>query len=149
VQLCQRYVLDLTDDKSILVELIERRDEVFLKLRDREPDLVSKLTQLNAAISGIEAESTRLVKRDEYSGFRKPSDALFAYLDRAQKPQVREEMCRALVNGGYTDDTDDSYWSLIRATYYQIKMKRLVKRNGLLGKSEWPKDIFNGPSTKA
>jgi hypothetical protein len=132
----------MTGPKSILAELIERRDKVLLELRDREPDLVAKLTQLNAAISGIEAEPTRVVRQDEYSGFRRPSPALFFYIDRMQKPQPRDEMCQVLVDGGYTDDTDDPYWSLIRATYYQKKKKRLVERNGLIGKPEWPEELF-------
>ena len=98
-----------TGPKSILAELIERRDEVFLKLRDREPELVEKLSQLNAAISGIEAETSRAIERGEYSELRKPSDALFAYLERVQKPQVREEMCQALVDGGYGRGTKSPY----------------------------------------
>lgn len=132
----------MSEPKSILAELIERRDEVILKLRDREPDLVEQLNQLNAAISGIGSESKRVVRQDEYSGFRKPSEALFAYLDRLQRPQVREEMCKALVDGGYGRGTDEPYWDLIRATYYQVKKKRLVERNGLIGKSDWPKELF-------
>jgi hypothetical protein len=132
----------MTGEKSILAELIERRDDVILMLRDREPALVEKLTQLNAAISGIETESPRAVKEDEYSGFRKPSPALFFYLDRMQKPLPRDEMCQVLVDGGYGRGTDEPYWDLIRATYYQIKKKRLVERNGLIGKPEWPEELF-------
>ena len=143
----------MTEPKTILAELLERRDGVFLKLRDREPDLVAQLNQLNAAISGIEAESTRVIRQDEYSGFRKPSEALFAFLDRVQKPQNRDAMCQTLVDGGYGRGTDDPYWDLIRATYYQIKKKRLVERNGLIGKPEWSKDSFvqekERPSPKA
>jgi hypothetical protein len=90
----------MTGPKSILAELKERRDEVLLKLRDREPELAAKLSQLNAAISGIEAETSRVIENGEYSGFRKPSPALFSYLDRVQKPQVREEMCQAWWMGG-------------------------------------------------
>lgn len=133
----------MSAEKDILAELTERRDEVFLKLRDREPDLVAKLTQLNAAIAGIQAESSRVIKIDEYSGFRKPSEALFAYLDKIKKPQPREEMCQAIVDGGYGMGTDRPYWDLIRATDYQILKKRLVERNGLIGKSDWPEEYFN------
>jgi hypothetical protein len=131
-----------TGPKSILAELIERRDEVLLKLRDREPDLVSKLTQLNAAISGIETVSARVVRQDEYSGFRKPSPALFSYLDRVQKPHLRDEMCQVLVDGGYGRGTNRPYWDLIRAIDYQIGKKRLVERNGLIGKPDWPEGLF-------
>lgn len=130
------------NDKTILAELIERRDEVLQKLRDREPDLFAKMIQLNAAISGIEAESTRVVKQGEYSGFRKPSEALFAYLDRVQKPQIKEEMCRALVDGGYGGGEESDYWILIRSADYQIGKKRLIERNGLVGKAGWPKALF-------
>ena len=124
------------------MELIERRDKVFLELRNREPDLVSKLAQLNAAISGIEAETSRAIKQGEYSGFRKPSPALCSYLDRVQKPQVREEMCQALVDGGYGRGTNRPYWDLIRAIDYQIGKKRLVERNGLIGRPDWPEELF-------
>jgi hypothetical protein len=149
VQLYQRYVLDLTDDKTILAELIERRDEVFLKMRDREPVLVEKWIQLNAAISGIEAEFGRIVRQDEYSGFRKPSDAIFAYLDRVQKPQIREEMCQALTDGGYGRGTERPYWDLIRGVDYQVGKKKLVEHNGLIGRPDWSEDIFNCPSSEA
>jgi hypothetical protein len=132
----------MTGPKSILEELIERRDKVFLQLRDREPELVAKLSQLNAAISGIEAETSPVIKPGEYSGFRKPSDAIFAYLDRVQKPHVREEMCRALVDGGYGRGTVGSYWILIRTINYQIDRKRLVKRNGLIGRPDWSEGFF-------
>jgi hypothetical protein len=132
----------MTGPKSILAELIERRDEVLLKLRDREPELAAKLSQLNAAISGIEAESSRVFKQDEYSGFRKPSPALFSFLARVQKPQPRDEMCQVLVDGGYGRGTDDPYWDLMRAIYYQIRKNRLVERNGLIGKPDWPKGLF-------
>jgi len=142
----------MTEQKTILAELLERRDEVFVKLRDREPELVAQLNQLNAAISGIEAESSRTIRQDEYVGFRKPSEALFSYLDRVQRPQKRDEMCQTLVDGGFGRGTDEPYWDLIRATYYQIKKKRLIERNGLIGKSDWPKDWFQekeraGPKT--
>lgn len=38
---------------------------------------------------------------NEYSGIRKPSEALSTYLDRVQKPQTREAIGQALVDGGY------------------------------------------------
>ena len=132
----------MTGPISILAELIERRDEVLLKLRRREPELVAKLSQLNAAISGIETETSRVIKQGEYSGFRKPSPALFSYLDRAQKPQVREEMCQALVDGGYGRGTVGPYWILIRTIDYQIGRKRLVERNGLIGRPDWSEGLF-------
>lgn len=129
-------------DNLGLADLIERRDEVLRKLREREPEVVERLIFLNGAIYGAQAESARMVRPDEYAGIHKPSDALFSYLDKMKTPQIREEMCQALVDGGYTDKTEDPYWSLIRATYYQVRKKRLVERSGLLGKSEWPKELF-------
>jgi hypothetical protein len=134
----------MTGSKSILAELIERREKVFLELRDREPDLVEQLNQLNAAISGINAESARVVRKDKYSGFRKPSPALFSYLDHVQKPQVREEMCQALVDGGYGRGTEGPYWILIRTIDYQTtKSKPSLKQiNGLIGKLDWPEELF-------
>jgi hypothetical protein len=128
----------MTESKSLIAELKQRRDNLLLKLREREPEMVAQLIQLNVAISGLDAGSAR---RGEYSGFRKPSEAIFAYLDQTAKPQVREDMCRALVNGGYGDGTDP-YWDLIRTTYYQIKKKRLIEINGLIGKADWPKKMF-------
>lgn len=136
----------MSEKKSILAELIERRDEVFLKLRDREPELYAEMIELNAAISGIKAESARVVRKDEYSGFRKPSEALIAYLDRVQKPQIREEMCRALVDGGYGGGKESHYWVLIRSVEYQVREKKdpvLKEINGLVGKLDWPEEWFN------
>lgn len=130
------------NEKDILAELTQRRDEVLNKLRAREPDLVGQMIQFNAAIVGIKAESKPIIKSDEYSGFRKPSGALFAYLDKMKKPQPRDKMCQAIIDGGYTDDTDNPYWSLMRGVYYQIKKKRLIERNELIGKSDWPKEVF-------
>lgn len=127
---------------DIRAELTERRDKTLIELRDREPELVAMLTQLNAALAGIDAESVRVVRQDEYSGFRKPSEAIYAFLERVQKPQLREVMCRALVDGGYGRGTDRPYWDLVRAVDYQIGKKRLVERNGLIGKPEWAEDLF-------
>lgn len=136
----------MTTDKDIHAELVERRDEVFAKLRDREPDLVARWVQLNAAIAGIEAESTRVVRKDEYSGFRKPSEALFAYLDRIARPQAREEIAQALVDGGYGRGTKKPYWILVRTVEYQLEKEgaELKEINGLVGRIEWPKDLFVG-----
>lgn len=91
----------MSEEKTILAELKERRAKLFEELRDREPERIAKLNELDAAISGINAESGRIVRHDEYSGFRKPSEAINAYLDRVQKPQIREVMCKVLVDGGY------------------------------------------------
>ena len=129
-------------ETNLLAELKERRNDVLLKLRDREPELVAQLIQLNAAISGMEAESKRVVIDHECSGFRRPSDALISYLNRAMKPQDREAMCQVLVSGGYGHGTKRPYWDLIRAVDYQIKTKRWVEINGLVGKADWPKKMF-------
>ena len=130
---------NLSKPKSLLAEMKGRRDEVLLRLREREPELIAQLTQLNAAISGIEAGS---VRKGEYSGFRKPTEAIFSYLDQTARPQVREDMCRALVDGGYGDGTKDSYWILIRTVNYHIGRKRLLGVNGLIGKADWPESLF-------
>lgn len=129
------------NEPTILAELKERRDKVLNDLREREPDVAKKLIQLNAAISGIEAESGD-VREDDYSGFRKPSEAIFGYLDIVKKPQKRDEMCRALVNGGYGDGKESHYWILIRMVNYQVDKERLVERNGLIGKPDWPRALF-------
>lgn len=124
---------------SLLAELKQRRDNLLLKLREVDPERVTQLIQLNVAISGLEAGS---VRKGEFSGFRKPSEAIFAYLDQRAKPQVKEDICRTLVNGGYGEGTEDSYWILIRSVNYQIERDRLVEINGLIGKAEWPKKMF-------
>jgi hypothetical protein len=77
-----------------------------------------------------------------YSGFRKPSEALLAYLDRVQGPQPREKVCQALVDGGFGRGTKRPYWDLMRAIYYQIRKKRLVERNGLIGRPDWSEGLF-------
>jgi hypothetical protein len=51
-------------------------------------------------------------------------------------------MCQALVDGGYGRGTDGPYWILIRTIDYQIGKKRLVERNGLIGKPDWPEGCF-------
>lgn len=134
----------MSEKKSILAELIERRDEVFLKMRDREPELYAEMIELNAAISGIKAESSRFVRQDEYSAFRKPSEAIFAYLDRVQKPQPQDEMCQDMVNGGYGRGTERPYADLYNGINYQVtKDKPSLKQiNGLIGKLEWPEEWF-------
>jgi hypothetical protein len=118
----------MSESKDILAELMERRNEI-------------------AAIAGIEAECVRVVRQDEYSGFRKPSEAIVSYLDRAKKPQTREEICSVLVEGRYGRGTNRPYWDLIRAVDYQVSKKRLVERSGLIGKQEWPKDLFVAEKT--
>jgi hypothetical protein len=124
--------------QNLLAELKQRREKLLLKLRESCPEIAAQLIQLNVAISGLEAGS---VGNGEYSGFRKPSEALFSYLDQTAKPQVREDICRALVNGGYGNGTEASYWILMRMANYQTEKGRLVKINGLIGKKEWPKKI--------
>jgi hypothetical protein len=122
----------MTESKSLLAELKQRRDNLLLKLREREPEMIAQVIQLNVAISGLEAGSV----------FRKPSEAIFSYLDQRARPQVREDICRALVNGGYGEGTEKSYWILIRSVNYQVETKRLIEINGLIGKADWPKKMF-------
>lgn len=52
-----------------------------------------------------------------------------------------------LVEGRYGRGTNRRYWDLIRAVDYQVSKKRLVERSGLIGKPEWPKDLFVAEKT--
>lgn len=130
------------DPPNILLELKERRDQVLSKLRAREPDLTAQLVQLNAAIAGIEAESGRAVRQEEYTLFRRPSEAIHAYLDRVQIPKPSRAIAQALVDGGYAREATRPFWDVIDAIKYQLEIEKLKEVNGLVGKVDWPTELF-------
>jgi hypothetical protein len=130
----------MKESESLLAELKQRREKILLKLREVAPEASVELTDLNVAISGLERGSP--AEKGDYSGFHKPSGAIFSYLNNVPNPQSPEEIAKAIVKGGYTGETGDPYWILIRSIGYQVDKKRLVKRNNLIGKPEWPKELF-------
>lgn len=132
---------------NILLELKERRDQVLSKLRTLDPNLTAQLVQLNAAIVGIEAESGRAVRQEEYAHFRKPSEAIHAYLDRVQIPKSNRAIAQALVDGGYARESTRPFWDVIDAIKYQLETERLKEVNGLVGKIDWPNDLFVAESS--
>jgi hypothetical protein len=127
---------------NILLEFKERREQVIAKLRNREPELTAELVQWNSVIGALEAEAGRAVLREEYTHFRKPSEAIHAYLRRIQLPQPRRTIAKALVDGGYARESQRPFWDVIDAIKYQLDVEQLKEVNGLVGEVDWPEDIF-------
>ena|SRR5579871_3152363 len=126
--------------KPILAALRERRTEIIAQLRKIAPDLTDELVNTDRHI----ALEERPPRQGEYSRFRKPSGAIVFHIDIIQAPQSHEEFAEAIVNAGYDPfkDKDEVYWNVMRAISHQIK-KGLVKEvNGLIGKPDWPDEMF-------
>ena|SRR5260370_310441 len=129
------------EPKSLLAEMLERREELLAKRERLLAPLNEQLKELDAAIAGLRDKGP-----DDYSQYDKPGKALFAYLNSTNTPHTRKEICRALVEKGYGKrsgkDADEIYWLLIHAVNYRIDHKRIKEINGLIGLSEWPKKMF-------
>lgn len=131
-----------------LAGLTAEREKVLLALREREPELMEDLRAIDAMIAGFKAEFKEVRDDDDYSRFRLPSDALLHYLDKVGKPQTQEEIRKAIAARGFTSSKKvEAQWSVDSAIRHQIKIKNLVRRNGLIGKPGWPEDLFKSEET--
>jgi hypothetical protein len=117
----------------------------LLELRIAAPELVAELLQLEAAIAAMDAVAKSIT--NEYSGFRKPLDAIEAFLDKRGKPTPRRTIAKMLEQGGFArGQVQHPFWNVLSVIEYHLarskSAKRLVEINGLIGKMEWPEDMF-------
>jgi hypothetical protein len=117
----------------------------LLELRIAAPELVTELLQLEAAIAAMDAVAKSIA--NEYNGFRKPLDAIEAFLDKRGKPTPRRTIAKMLEQGGFArDQVQHPFWNVLSVIEYHLtrskSAKRLVEINGLIGKIDWPEDMF-------
>lgn len=126
--------------------LEDRRTAVLAELRRLAPELINEFLKLNAAIAAMDETAETVV--DEYYGFRKPLDAIGAYLDKKGKPAPRRTIAKVLEEGGFArGQVQRPFWNVLSAIDYHLEQsksekKRFVEINGLLGKVEWPEEMF-------
>jgi hypothetical protein len=131
------------ESKTALQKLQDQRTRILDELRRLQPDLVNELLQLNIALAVLEYKAE--IENDEYLGYRSPLDAMLLYLDKVARAVPRERMAKEIAAGGYGRGTiQRPYWTLLATINYHLegKKKRIVERNGLIGKPDWPEELF-------
>jgi hypothetical protein len=125
--------------------LEDRKAAVLAELRREVPDLINEYLKLDAAISAMKETADGIAGSvgDEYYGFRRPIDAIEAYLDHIGRPATRKEIATSLANGGFArGQVQRPYWNVMSGLEYHVKNNRLKEVGGLVGKSEWPAKMF-------
>lgn len=77
--------------------ILYRRAEVFRKLREREPELMTELDILESAARG----SSQKENPGPYSDFQVAIEAITSYLKKVGKPVAAMTIAEDLVAGGY------------------------------------------------
>lgn len=131
--------------KSARSFLADREAALITELRRDKPDVFNEYLKIRAAIEAMDATAETGV--DEYYGFRKPLDAIEAYLDKKGKPAPRRTIAKVLEEGGFArGQVQRPFWNVLSAIDYHLEQakseKRFVEINGLIGKAEWPEEMF-------
>jgi hypothetical protein len=70
---------------------------------------------------------------------------MLLYLDKVGRAVPLERMAKEIAAGGYGQGTiQRPYWTLLASISYHLegKKRRIVERNGLIGKPEWSEELF-------
>jgi hypothetical protein len=143
------------DEQNPRSFLEERRSRTLAELRRKVPELIKEYLRLTAAIDAM--DSADETKESAYAEIYKPLDAVDAYLESTGKPAPRETIARALADGGWgAGRKSRPYWNLLSMMKYHLgtgdkslkSEPRLKEINKLVGKVEWPDEMFrvNGSS---
>lgn len=82
----------------------------------------------------------------EFDWCEYPIDAIEAYLDKVKAPQERETIVRDLIASGFRRTWETNIpWAIKYGFRYHLKTgtERIKEINGLVGKYEWPDDMFS------
>jgi hypothetical protein len=76
-----------------------------------------------------------------------PYDAICAFLKREGRPQPREVIIRAVIEGGASLGVHKEK-SINQSISTNVKLSKLKEKNGLVGMTQWPDDKFRLPRRK-
>lgn len=138
--------------------LQDRRNAILDELRKDKPDLVKELLQLDIHIALAASDSNQ---SDEYIFVRSPLDAILDYLDKVGHALPKASIAKDIEARGYGRGTLAKPYQILMDTFrYHLEVKKdkpgkkkierkIIERNGLIGKTEWPVKLFKPPNEKA
>lgn len=135
------------EPQSVRSFLVNREAALVSELRRDKPDAFNEYLKVRAAIEAM--DSTAEAIGDEYYDIRKPLDAVEAYLSKTGKPSSMKTIAKVCMEGGFgrgqvqRPDQNIEY-AVVRNIDKspKDKKKRFKEINGLVGKVEWPEEMF-------
>ena len=127
--------------------LEKRRTALIAELRRTVPDLFNEYLSTNAAIEAVNAafEDSGV----SFVGIRAPLDAVDVYLNKVGKPTPLKIIAKECKEAGFAKNQvqrpDQNIEYAVRRNVDKNpkdKKKRFKEINGLVGKVEWPDDMF-------
>lgn len=116
-----------------------RKKSLEAELLALHPDLMQDYIDTCSALLGIERSGAKHdISSTEFTPYRQAIDAMEAYLDKVSEFVDKDALIDILIDGGFApldkkrrDNVRDS----IR--YHTLTSKRLVVKDGKIGKAEW------------
>jgi hypothetical protein len=116
-----------------------RKKSLEAELLAKEPELMQDYIDVCSALLGIERSGARHdISSTEFTPYRNAIDAMEAYLDKVNEFTDPEIVIDALIDGGFAP-LDKKRKPNIKDSirYHTERSKRLIIRDGKLGKPEW------------
>ena len=139
--------------EAVLTELQERG--CFEQFRSKEPELVDRYLKLSAAIVSYDAAAAEISasnpESEEYREILNPLKAVETLLSKVGRPLAVDDIARSLQEGGWAKGRIKYPHHNIKYAVANHTKKKLLQRkkvkllkevNGLIGKIEWPDEMF-------
>lgn len=116
-----------------------RKKALEAELLSLQPDLMQDYIDVCSALLGIERSGAKHeISSTEFTPYRQAIDAIDAYLDKVAIFTDQKELTDALIDGGFAPLDKKRRPNIADSIrYHTLKSKRLVIRDGLIGKAEW------------
>ena len=135
------------EPQSVRSFLIDREAALVSELRRDKPDAFNEYLKVRAAIEAM--DSTAETIGDAYYDIRKPLDAVEAYLKKIGRPTAMKAIAKDCMAGGFgrgqVQRPDQNIMYALRRNIEKEEKsaKRFKELNGLVGKVEWPEEMFS------
>lgn len=125
-----------------------KKKELEDYLLGREPESMGEYLVVCSALAGIEkSEVKHVIAAHEYAGHRNAIDAIQAYLENVKEFVDKEELTKAILEGGYAPNDERRKYNIIDSVRYHLKDRknkngditraRLIQRDGKIGLADW------------
>ena len=106
------------------------------------PDLMKDYIDVCSAIQGIENSGAKhQISSSEFTKYRGAIDAIDAYLDKVNEFKDPDELADVLIDGGYAPLDKKRRPNIMDSIrYHTTRSKRLVLKDGKVGKADWLED---------
>lgn len=119
-----------------------RKKELEDLLLSCQPDLMMEYVETSTALAALDRLGhSASISNIEYSGYRQAIDAIEDYLGKVSEFSSQEVITDALLAGGFAPRDKHRRKNITDSFRYHKKSRRLVERDGLIGKADWLENL--------